>query len=75
MIAVRDARVHEDDPLLGIVYLPLGQIFHYCSQKLADYPLIGRIAYGRIRISMVFRSVALKLRKELLGCISLCTLY
>jgi Ca2+-dependent lipid-binding protein len=67
MISVRDARVHEDDPLLGIVYLPLGQIFHDCSQKMEDYPLIGGIAYGRIRISMVFRSVALKLPKELLG--------
>lgn len=67
MISVRDARVHEDDPLLGIVYLPLAHIFHTRSQKIEEYPLVGGIAYGRIRISMVFRSVELQLPKQLLG--------
>ncbi|MCJ1245145.1 hypothetical protein MMC30_002346 [Trapelia coarctata] len=67
MISIRDARVHEDDPLLGIVYLPLAHIFHTRSQKIDEYPLVGGIAYGRIRISMVFRSVDLQLPKQLLG--------
>lgn len=67
MISVRDARVHEDDPLLGIIYLPLAHIFHTRSQKLDEYPLVGGIAHGRIRISMVFRSVDLQLPKQLLG--------
>ena len=67
MISVQDARVHEDDPLLGIVYLPLAHIFHNRSQKIDEYPLVGGIAYGRIRISMVFRSVELQLPKQLLG--------
>ena len=67
MVSIRDARVHEDDPLLGIVYLPLANLFHDRSQVMDEYPIVGGIAYGRIRISMVFRSVALKLPKELLG--------
>ena len=67
IVSIRDARVHEDDPLLGIVYLPLANLFHDRSQVMDEYPIVGGIAYGRIRISMVFRSVALKLPKELLG--------
>ena len=32
MVSVRDSRVHENDPLLGIVYLPLGRVFKERSQ-------------------------------------------
>ena len=67
MLSVRDSRVHEDDPLLGIVYLPLGRLFRGCSQMMEVYPLVGGIGYGRIRISMVFRSVQLQMPKELRG--------
>ncbi len=67
MVSVRDSRVHEDDPLLGIIYLPLEKVFQERSQIMDSYPLIGGIGFGRIRISMVFRSVQLQLPKELLG--------
>ena len=67
ILSVRDSRVHENDPLLGIVYLPLSQIFHECSQVNSIWPLAGGLGYGRARISMVFRSVELKLPKELRG--------
>ena len=67
MLSIRDARVHEDDPLLGIVYLPLGRLFRERSQVNELYPLVGGIGYGRIRISMVFRSIQLQIPKELLG--------
>ena len=66
-IAVRDSRVHEDDPLLGIVYLPLEKVFHKRSQINSTFPLSGGVGYGRARISMVFRSVQCQLPKELLG--------
>ena len=67
MLSIRDARVHEDDPLLGIVYLPLGRLFRDCSQINELYPIVGGIGYGRIRVSMVFRSVRLQMPKELQG--------
>ncbi|MCJ1471796.1 hypothetical protein MMC13_000437 [Lambiella insularis] len=67
MVAINDSRVHEDDPLLGIVYLPLGQMFRERCQTVDNYPLVGGIAYGRARISMIFRSVQLKVPKALLG--------
>jgi len=67
MISVRDARVHENDPLMGIIYLPLNQIFRKRSQLADQFPLVGGIGYGRARLSMVFRSIELQAPKELLG--------
>ncbi|KAK5188266.1 hypothetical protein LTR16_008485, partial [Cryomyces antarcticus] len=52
MISVRDARVHEDDALLGVIYLPLGKIFAERSQINGNYPLAGGIGYGRCRVSV-----------------------
>jgi hypothetical protein len=66
-IAVRDARIHEDDALLGIVYLPLERVFHKRSQINHMFPLAGGVGYGRIRISMVFRSVQVQLPRNMLG--------
>ncbi len=66
-IDVRDARVHEDDPLLGIIYLPLEQLFRKRSQINTTFPLAGGVGYGRARISLVFRSVQVQLPRNMLG--------
>lgn len=66
-IAVRDARVHEDDPLIGVVDLSLQEVFEKRSQINGLWPLGGGIGYGQVRISLVFRSVEVQLPKELLG--------
>ena len=67
MLSIRDSRIHEDDPLLGIVYLNIGRLFHNRSQVVESYPLVGGIGYGRIRVSIVFRSIQLQLSQELRG--------
>lgn len=67
IVSVRDSRIHENDPLLGIVALPLGKVFRERSQVMDNYPLVGGLGYGRVRISMVFRSIQLQAPKELLG--------
>lgn len=67
MISVRDARVHEDSALLGMVVLPLSDIFKHRSQVNGIWPLTGGIGYGKVRISMVFRSVQLQAPENLLG--------
>ncbi|KAH8903410.1 hypothetical protein BR93DRAFT_862105, partial [Coniochaeta sp. PMI_546] len=67
IVSVRDSREHEEDPLLGIVYLPLRRVFEKRSQVMETYPLAGGIGYGRARISLVWRSVELQLPKELGG--------
>ena len=66
-LSVRDARVSEDDPLLGIVHLPLGEVFKHRSQINGFYPLTGGIGYGRVRLSMVWRSIQLQAPPEALG--------
>ncbi|KAF2710409.1 hypothetical protein K504DRAFT_377218 [Pleomassaria siparia CBS 279.74] len=66
-ISVRDARVHEDDPILGIIHLPLEKLFKKRSQMDASYPLSGGVGYGRARISIVFRSVQLQYPQRMLG--------
>jgi len=67
MVGVRDNKEGENDALLGIIFLPLAKVFANRSQVMETYRLVGGIGYGRARISMVFRSVELKLPKELLA--------
>lgn len=67
IVSVRDAREREDDPLIGLVYLPLSQIFKERSQVMDAYSLSGGIGYGKARISMVWRSVELKLPSQISG--------
>ncbi|CAO2648967.1 Nn.00g099160.m01.CDS01 [Neocucurbitaria sp. VM-36] len=66
-ISVRDARVHEDDPLLGIIYLPLERLFKKRSQINSVFPIAGGVGYGRARVSLVFRSVQVQLPRNMLG--------
>lgn len=66
-IGVRDARVHEDDPLLGIVHLNLGELFKERSQVSGFFPLAGGVGFGRMRLSMVWRSVQLQAPPEARG--------
>ncbi|KAK0612493.1 hypothetical protein B0T17DRAFT_543812 [Bombardia bombarda] len=68
IVAVRDSREGENDPLLGVVYLPLRRAFaDGKSQVMMTYPLAGGVGYGRARISLIWRSVELKMDKELRG--------
>ncbi|KAK8056638.1 hypothetical protein PG993_001865 [Apiospora rasikravindrae] len=67
IIAVRDAREREADPLIGLVYLPLEKLLAKRSQIMETYPLVGGVGYGRARISVVWRSVGLHLPPHLRG--------
>ncbi|CAA7266908.1 unnamed protein product [Cyclocybe aegerita] len=67
IISVRDNRVHELNPVIGVVVLPLRDVFKHNSQFTDSLPLVGGIGYGRMRLSLTFRSVQLQLPKQLLG--------
>ncbi|KAK8026806.1 hypothetical protein PG991_003862 [Apiospora marii] len=67
IVAVRDQREREADPLIGIVYLPLEKLLAKRSQIMETYPLVGGVGYGRARISVVWRSVGLQLPPHLRG--------
>ena len=66
-VTVRDSRNRQHDPIIGVVPLKLSDILQTSSQSSRWYPLDGGIGFGRIRISLLFRSVELKLPPPQLG--------
>jgi hypothetical protein len=66
-VTVRDSRNRQHDPIIGVVPLRLTDILQTSSQSTRWYPLDGGIGFGRIRISLLFRSVELRLPPTQLG--------
>lgn len=66
-VAVRDSRNRQHDPLIGVVPLKLSDVLQTSSEATRWYPLDGGVGFGRIRISLLFRSVELKLPPAQLG--------
>lgn len=66
-VAVRDSRNRQHDPIIGVVPLKLGDILQTSSESTRWHPLDGGIGFGRIRISVLFRSVELRLPPPQLG--------
>jgi hypothetical protein len=66
-LSVWDTRKNTDDCLIGVVALSLSDIFHESSSVVKFYDLKGGEGTGRIRISMIFRSMRMKLEEPLLG--------
>lgn len=66
-VTVRDQRNREHDPILGVVPLRLSEILSTSSQVTRWYPLDGGIGFGRVRISVLFRSVETRLPPNMLG--------
>lgn len=66
-VSVRDARNRQHDPILGVVPLKLSDILDTRSQVTRWYPLDGGIGFGRIRISLLFRSIETRLPPNMLG--------
>jgi hypothetical protein len=66
-ISARNAIHREHDSILGAVTIKLSEVLQTSSQKTAVYALDGGMGYGRITISVLFRSVDLKLPKNMLG--------
>lgn len=66
-VTVRDSRNREHDPIIGVVPLKLTDILETSSQVTRWYPLDGGIGFGRIRISLLFRSIETRLPPNMLG--------
>ena len=62
-----DTRSKGDACLVGVVALKISEIFHESSSVVKFYDLKGGEGTGRIRVSMIFRSMRMKLEKSLLG--------
>jgi hypothetical protein len=66
-LSVWDTRKKTDDCLVGVVALKMSEIFHESSSLVKFYDLKGGAGTGRIRLSMIFRSIGMKLDESLLG--------
>ncbi|KAF1963079.1 hypothetical protein CC80DRAFT_434501 [Byssothecium circinans] len=66
-VTVRDQRNREHDPIIGVVPLKLSDILETSSQVTRWYPLDGGVGFGRIRISLLFRSIETRLPPNMLG--------
>ncbi|KAL9060270.1 MAG: hypothetical protein Q9162_000674 [Coniocarpon cinnabarinum] len=69
MVSVRDQRAHEDDAFLGHIYLNVGELFNQQKRSRVNswLPLSGGIGYGRMRVSIVFRSTRMQMPMRELG--------
>lgn len=66
-IAVRDARLREKDPILGIVSLDLRHLLQDASEVTRMFSITEGIGYGRMNVTLLFKSVHLSLPKYALG--------
>ena len=66
-VTVRDSRNREHDPILGVVPLKLSDVLDTSSQVTRWYPLDGGVGFGRVRISLLFRSIETRLPVRQLG--------
>ncbi len=66
-LAVRDARLREHDPIMGIVAIDLTELFSESSQVSQSFSLQDGVGFGKVHASLVFRSIKAQLPKALLG--------
>jgi Ca2+-dependent lipid-binding protein len=66
-LSVWDTRKKSNDCLVGVVALKMSDIFHESSSVVKFYDLKGGVGTGRIRVSMIFRSMGVQLEENLLG--------
>lgn len=66
-LAVRDARLREHDPLMGVVSVDLPSLFDESSQVSQAFSIQDGVGFGKIHASFVFRSIQAQLPKQLLG--------
>ncbi|GAA6035910.1 hypothetical protein JCM8097_005158 [Rhodosporidiobolus ruineniae] len=66
-VVVRDARLREHDPILGIVNLPLDKILAHSSEVTRLYAIQDGVGWGKVSISVLFKGVKVHLPRELSG--------
>ncbi|SJX62547.1 uncharacterized protein SRS1_13394 [Sporisorium reilianum f. sp. reilianum] len=66
-LAVRDARLREHDPIMGIVSMDLTEVFAESSQVTQSFSLQDGVGFGKVHCSLVLRSIKAQLPKALLG--------
>ena len=66
-VVVRDSRLREHDPIMGIVNLKLSEVLATSSQNTKLYSIQDGVGFGRVNISVLFRSVEMLIPRNFLG--------
>ncbi|KAH7419655.1 C2 domain protein [Cadophora sp. MPI-SDFR-AT-0126] len=66
-ITCRNSLNREHDPILGCITIKLSEVLRTSSQVTRIFALDGGMGYGRIMVSVLFRSVGLQLPRNMLG--------
>jgi hypothetical protein len=66
-VVVRDSKLREHDPILGIVNLPLNELLTGSSEVTRLYSLQEGVGFGRANISILFKGVGLDLPEKMRG--------
>ena len=66
-VCVRDSRLREHDPILGVAPIKVSELLQTTSQVTRWFPLDAGLGFGRVRIGILFRSIEMTLPRELSG--------
>ncbi|GAA5969047.1 hypothetical protein JCM11641_007450 [Rhodosporidiobolus odoratus] len=66
-IIVRDARLREHDPILGIVDLPLAETLAHSSEVTRLFAIRDGVGWGKVSVSILFKGLKVELPRELSG--------
>ncbi|THV04792.1 hypothetical protein K435DRAFT_961790 [Dendrothele bispora CBS 962.96] len=66
-LVVRDSRLREKDPILGVVNLKLADIFTEGSEVTRLFSIEEGIGFGRMNVSLLFRGINCQLPTKALG--------
>ncbi|KAK0239435.1 hypothetical protein EDD85DRAFT_821894 [Armillaria nabsnona] len=66
-LVVRDSRLREKDPILGVVNLKLKDLFTTGSEVTRLFSITEGIGFGRMNVSLLFRAVKCQLPRQMLG--------
>ncbi|KIR34026.1 C2 domain-containing protein [Cryptococcus deuterogattii MMRL2647] len=67
VFVVRDARDREHDPILGLVVINLHDILKETSQITRWFPLTAGLGWGRIRLSLLWKSLEMSIPRGISG--------
>jgi hypothetical protein len=65
--AVRDQRLRENDPIIGVAGIKLRDVLTTSCSSTQSYTLTGGLGWGKIRISLIWRSIEVTIPKQLTG--------
>lgn len=66
-VVIRDSRLREADPIMGVVSVNLADVFADCSSIKKMYPIQEGMGFGKASISFAFRGIKATLPENLRG--------